>query len=138
MALKRKTKINPNFSMASMTDVIFLLLIFFMVTSTVVVPNAIKLTLPQSQKQTAAKPLSRVTIDKNLKYYVAFGNQREKQVSLNDIAPFLQERRNQEPEMFVALYADETVPYGEIVRILNIANENKFKMVLATRPQRNR
>lgn len=137
MALKRKTKINPNFSMASMTDVIFLLLIFFMVTSTVVVPNAIKLTLPQSQKQTAAKPFSRVTIDKNLNYYVAFGNQREKQVPLNEIAPFLQKCYNQEPEMFVALYADETVPYREIVRILNIANENKFKMVLVTRPQRN-
>jgi biopolymer transport protein ExbD len=138
MALKRKTKINPNFSMASMTDVIFLLLIFFMVTSTIVVPNAIKLTLPQSQKQTAAKPLSRVTIDKQLNYYVAFGNQREKQVSLNDIAPFLQEHYNREPEMFVALYADETVPYGEIVRVLNIANENDFKMLLITRPPRNR
>ncbi|MDR0348162.1 MAG: biopolymer transporter ExbD [Tannerella sp.] len=138
MALKRKTKINPNFSMASMTDVIFLLLIFFMVTSTIVVPNAIKLTLPQSQKQTATKPLSRVTIDKQLNYYVAFGNQREKQVALNDIAPFLQKHYNQEPEMFVALYADETVPYGEIVRVLNIANENDFKMLLITRPPRNR
>ena len=85
MALKRKTKIEPNFSMSSMTDIIFLLLIFFMLTSTVVVPNAIKLTLPQAQKQTAAKPQSRVTIDKNLNYYVAFGNQREKQVSFDDI-----------------------------------------------------
>ena len=92
MALKRRTKVNEAFSMASMTDVIFLLLIFFMVTSTVVIPNAIKVTLPQAQKQTA--------------------------------------------EMFVALYADETVPYKEIVKILNIANENKFKMVLATRPQK--
>lgn len=120
--------------MASMTDVIFLLLIFFMVTSTVVVPNAIKLTLPQSQKQTAAKPLSRVTIDANLNYYVAFGNQREKQVTFDDITPFLQEQYNKEPEMYVALYADETVPYREIVKVLNIANENQFKIVLATRP----
>ena len=120
--------------MASMTDVIFLLLIFFMVTSTVVVPNAIKLTLPQSQKQTAAKPLSRVTIDKNLNYYVAFGNQREQQVAFDNITQFLQERYSQEPEMFVALYADEAVPYGEIVKVLNIANEHKFKMLLATRP----
>lgn len=120
--------------MASMTDIIFLLLIFFMVTSTVVVPNAIKLTLPQAQKQTAAKPFSRVTIDKNLNYYVAFGNQREKQVTFDDITPFLQERYNQEPEMSVALYADETVPYGEIVKVLNVANKNKFKMVLVTRP----
>jgi biopolymer transport protein ExbD len=138
MTLKRKTKINPNFSMASMTDIIFLLLIFFMVTSTVVVPNAIKLNLPQSQKQTSLKPLSRVTIDKNLDYYVAFGNQREKQVSLDDIAPFLQEHYIRDPETSVLLYADETVPYREIVRILNLANENKFKIVLATRPQRNR
>ena len=134
MALKRKTKIEPNFSMASMTDIIFLLLIFFMLTSTVVVPNAIKVTLPQAQNQTAAKPLSRVTIDKNLNYYVAFGNQRERQVSFDDITPFLQECYNLEPEMFVALYADETVPYREIVKIINIANKNNFVMILITRP----
>ena len=131
MALKRRTKVNESFSMASMTDVIFLLLIFFMVTSTVVIPNAIK-----AQKQTAAKPLTRVTIDANLNYYVAFGNQREKQVSFEEITPFLQDSYAKEPEMFVALYADETVPYKEIVRILNIANQNKFKMVLATRSQK--
>ncbi|MDH6312006.1 biopolymer transport protein ExbD [Parabacteroides sp. PFB2-10] len=136
MALKRRTKTEANFSMASMTDVIFLLLIFFMVTSTVVIPNAIKVTLPQSQKQTAAKPLTRVTIDANLNYYVAAGKQRERQVSFEEITPFLQESQTMEPDMFVALYADETVPYREIVKILNIANENNFKMVLATRPQR--
>lgn len=136
MALKRRTKVSENFSMASMTDVIFLLLIFFMVTSTVVIPNAIKVTLPQSQKQTAAKPLTRVTIDANLNYYVAFGKQKEVQVSFQEITPFLQDCYVKEPEMYVALYADETVPYKEIVKILNIANENKFKMVLATRPQR--
>ena len=136
MALKRRTKVNEAFSMASMTDVIFLLLIFFMVTSTVVIPNAIKVTLPQAQKQTAAKPLTRVTIDANLNYYVAFGKQKEVQVSFDEITPFLQDSSATEPEMFVALYADETVPYKEIVKILNIANENKFKMVLATRPQK--
>ena len=136
MALKRRTKVNEAFSMASMTDVIFLLLIFFMVTSTVVIPNAIKVTLPQAQKQTAAKPLTRVTIDANLNYYVAFGKQKEVQVSFDEITPFLQDSYGKEPEMFVALYADETVPYKEIVKILNIANENKFKMVLATRPQK--
>ena len=122
--------------MASMTDVIFLLLIFFMVTSTVVIPNAIKVTLPQAQKQTAAKPLTRVTIDANLNYYVDFSKDRERQVTFDEITPFLQECAAKEPEMFVALYADETVPYKEIVRILNIANENKFKMVLATSPKR--
>ncbi|MEE1063760.1 MAG: biopolymer transporter ExbD, partial [Paludibacteraceae bacterium] len=62
MALKRRNKAEASFSMSSMTDIIFLLLIFFMLTSSVVHPNAIKLMLPQSNSQTAAKPLTRVTI----------------------------------------------------------------------------
>ena len=132
MALKRRTKPNETFSMASMTDIIFLLLIFFMITSTLVVPNAIKVTLPQAQQQTAAKPYSRVTIDAGLNYYVAFGTQRERHVSFEEIAPFLQEQQMRDPDMFVGLYADESVPYREVVKILNIANENKFKMFLAT------
>ena len=69
MALKRRQKISPNFSMASMTDIIFLLLIFFMITSTMVSPNAIKVLLPQGKQQTSAKPLTRVIIDKQLNYY---------------------------------------------------------------------
>ena len=119
--------------MASMTDIIFLLLIFFMITSTVVSPNAIKVLLPQGKQQTSAKPLTRVIIDKDLNYYAAIGNEAERPVSLDELPGFLKECANREPEMYVALYADETVPYREIVRILNIANENHFKMVLATR-----
>jgi len=133
MALKRRTKISPNFSMASMTDIIFLLLIFFMITSTVVSPNAIKVLLPQGKQQTSAKPLTRVIIDKDLNYYAAFGNEAEMPILLDELPEFLQKCAEREPEMYVALYADETVPYREIVGILNIANENKFKMVLATR-----
>ncbi len=135
MALKRKKNINAEFSMASMTDMIFLLLIFFMITSTVVVPNAIKVVLPQSQKQTSAKPLTRVTIDANLNYYVAFGKNKEHQVSFDEITPFLQDCYNKEPEVYVALYADETIPYSEVVKVLNIANENQFRMILVTRPK---
>ena len=120
--------------MASMTDVIFLLLIFFMITSTVVSPNAIKVLLPQGKQQTSAKPLTRVIIDKDLNFYAAFGNEKEKPYALNELTPFLQSCAEKEPELYVALYADESVPYREIVRVLNIANENHFKMVLATRP----
>lgn len=134
MALKRRTKISPNFSMASMTDIIFLLLIFFMITSTVVSPNAIKVLLPQGKQQTSAKPLTRVIIDKELNYFVAFGNENEQAIELAELPAFLQVCADKEPEMYVALYADETVPYREIVKILNIANENHFKMVLVTRP----
>ena len=120
--------------MASMTDIIFLLLIFFMVTSTVIVPNAIKVNLPQAEKQTAAKPLTRVTIDQNLNYHIAYGNQREQQVSFDDIIPFLQACYEKDPGLYVALYADEKVSYGEVVKVMHIAYVNDFKMVLMTRP----
>ena len=132
--LKRRAKISPAFSMASMTDLIFLLLIFFMITSTMVSPNAIKVLLPQGKQQTSAKPLTRVIINKELQLFVAFGNDKEQPISMEELAPFLQPCAEREPEMYVALYADESVPYREIVSVLNIANENKFKMVLATRP----
>ena len=122
--------------MASMTDVIFLLLIFFMVTSTVVFPNAIKVNLPQSSQQAAAKPLSRVTIDANLNYYVAFGNERELPTDIDQLVDFLLRTREREPEMLVAIYADESVPYGEVVKILDLANKHNLKMVLATAPER--
>lgn len=131
--LKRRQKISPAFSMASMTDLIFLLLIFFMITSTMVSPNAIKVLLPQGKQQTSAKPLTRVIIDKNLQFYAAFGNDKERPLQPEELTPFLQECAQKEPEMYVALYADESVPYREIVKVLNIANENKFKMVLVTR-----
>lgn len=122
--------------MASMTDVIFLLLIFFMVTSTVVFPNAIKVNLPQSSQQAAAKPLSRVTIDADLNYYVAFGNEREQPTDIDNLVDFLLKTREREPEMFVAIYADQSVPYGEVVKILDLANKHNLKMVLATAPER--
>ena len=76
MGLKRRNRVSPNFSMASMTDVIFLLLIFFMITSTVVSPNAIKVLLPQGKQRTSTKPLTRVVIDKDLNFYAAFGNEK--------------------------------------------------------------
>jgi len=136
--LKRRNKINPSFSMSSMTDVIFLLLIFFMITSTMVSPNAIKVLLPQGKQQTSAKPLTRVIIDKELNVFAAFGNDREQALSFEELTPFLQGCADREPDMYVALYADESVPYREIVKVLNIANENHFKMVLATRPPENK
>ncbi len=135
MALKRRQKVSAEFSMASMTDMIFLLLIFFMITSTVVVPNAIKVVLPQSKQQTSAKPLTRVTIDSDLNYYVAFGKEKERRISFDEITPFLQNCYAKEPDVYVALYADENISYKEVVKVLDIANRNNFKMILVTRPK---
>ncbi|MDR0686409.1 MAG: biopolymer transporter ExbD [Dysgonamonadaceae bacterium] len=135
MAIKRKRRVTTEFSMASMTDMIFLLLIFFMITSTVVIPNAIKVVLPQSAQQTKAKPLTRVVIDAGLHYYVAYGKSREKEVTFDEITPFLKDCYTKEPDVYVALYADESIPYREVVRVLDIANRNSFKMILVTRPK---
>ena len=131
--LKRRNAVSPQFSMSSMTDIIFLLLIFFMITSTMVSPNAIKVLLPQSSQQTSAKPLTRVIIDRDLNYYTAFGNDDEMPIVFEELTDFLIDCSQKEPDMYVALYADESVPYKEIVKVLNIANENQFKVVLATR-----
>lgn len=134
MALKQRFTIESNFSMSSMTDVIFLLLIFFMITSTIVTPNAIQVALPRAQQKAQVKPITRVTIDKDMNFYVAHGEETERQVSFEEITPFLQQAYSADPNIFVALYADETVPYGEIVSVLDIANQNEFNMVLMTRP----
>lgn len=134
MSLKRRTKATPTFNMASMTDIIFLLLIFFMITSTMVAPNAIKVLLPQGGKQTMARAVSRVVIDKELNLYVANGSEEERLVTMEELPAVLNEAVNDSTELFVSLYADEEVPYRNIVEVLSVANENNFKMVLATRP----
>lgn len=131
---KRRVKVSPTFNMASMTDIIFLLLIFFMITSTMVAPNAIKVLLPQGKKQTTVKATARVVLDKDLNLYAALGSEEEKPVALEDLPALLKTQVNDSTELFVSLYADESVPYKNIVEILSVANENHFTMVLATRP----
>lgn len=131
---KRRVKVSPTFNMASMTDIIFLLLIFFMITSTMVSPNAIKVLLPQGKKQTTVKATARVVIDRDLNLYAAMGSEDEQPVTLEELPAVLGKQVNDSTELFVSLYADESVPYKNIVEILSVANENHFKMVLATRP----
>lgn len=128
MALKRSSKISPNFSMSSMTDLVFLLLIFFMITSTLVHPNALKLLLPQSANQTSAKPLTTLAITKDLKYYI-----ETKQVQFEDIEPLLQQKWGQNPDIYISLHVDESVPMKEVVKLMNIAKDDKYKLILATR-----
>jgi biopolymer transport protein ExbD len=135
MAIRRRRKILADFNMASMTDLIFLLLIFFMITSTLITPNAIQVDLPQSTQQSETRPIARVTIDKNLNYYVAMDKQEERQVDFDEILPFLQSAAESHSGLYVALYADETIPYAEVIRVLDIVYQNKLKMILVTRPK---
>jgi biopolymer transport protein ExbD len=132
--LKRQNNLMAAFSMASMTDVIFLLLIFFMVTSTFVFPTGLEVNLPQSTEQSAIKPSTKVYIDANDSIFAAAGEDKPQPVSLQTLPVFLKMANEQDSTGFVALYADETVKYGRIVEVLNIGAENNLKMVLATQP----
>jgi biopolymer transport protein ExbD len=135
MSLSSRHKVSVQFSMPGMADIIFLLLIFFMLTSTLVVPNALKLLLPQSNNQTSAKPVTTVSITKDLRYYlekteIPFAN-LEKELQRDLRAYRL--KYNEDPT--ISLYADRTVPLEHVVKVMNIARRNNYKLILATSPE---
>ncbi len=130
MNLRPRSKILAEFNMSSMTDIIFLLLIFFMLTSTLVSPNALKLLLPNSSSQTRAKSNISVSIDKDLNYY--FGTEA---VTLDELREKIQAKANSEEEPTIVLNVEKTVPIDNVVKIMNIGNELKVKMILATSPK---
>ena len=132
--MKRQNELLATYSMASMTDVIFLLLIFFMVTSTLVFPTALEVNLPQSSEQTAIKPGTRVYIDKDQNLYASFGETEPQPLAEDQLLAFLQLTQKQDSTQFIALYADEAVPYGKIVEVLDLTARHNLKMVLATKP----
>ncbi len=138
MALKRQHKSLSMFSMASMTDVIFLLLIFFMVTSTFVFPSAMEVNLPQSGQQTAIKPTTRIYIDKDMNMFVQQSDSLKqgelKPLPLDQLYGFLEAVKQSDPTQFIALHADQEVPYGKIVDILDKGAKVGVKVVLATKP----
>lgn len=121
--------------MASMTDIVFLLLIFFMISSTLIAPNALKLLLPESNNQTSAKPITTVSITRDLKYYINDSGTL-KQVTFQEIEPFLKKRYGVgNDEIYISLHAEKTVPWEEVVKIMNIARKNKYKLIAATAPE---
>mgnify|MGYP000880299765 FL=1 len=136
MALKRKTKIADTFSMASMTDVIFLLLIFFLVTSTIIVPNTIKVTLPTSAPQSAPEtPSVRITLTPDLRYYMSIDRSAPTELTQEALKEQLGIFAAEHPEAFVSIQADEQVPYKEVVAVINAAARASLKVVLATRAE---
>lgn len=134
MGIRSQNRISAEFSMSSMTDIVFLLLIFFMVTSTLIAPNALKLLLPNSNNQTQANPVASVSIKDNLNgtYSYAVGT---------TIMPFenienelVKEVVGQE-EPYVSLHVDKSVPMEEVVKVMNIAKKHEYKLILATQPE---
>ena len=129
MAIKSRNKVNPQFSMSSMTDIVFLLLIFFMITSTMIHPNALKLLLPKSNSQVSAKPITTVSIDQNLDYYI-----ERSLVQLSELESALRVKFDGVPEedRTISLHAEQSVPISEVVKVLNIAKSNNYRLILAT------
>ena len=136
MAIKRTTKVDAGFSMSSMTDIVFLLLIFFLVTSTLVNPNALKLLLPKSTGQVSAKATVSVSIKdwKNGTYSYHI-NGDEKPIRFDEVEDALIEELQSEEDPTFSIYSDETVPVKEVVAMMNIAKRNHYKVILATSPE---
>ena len=140
MALKRQFPTLDTFSMSSMTDVIFLLLIFFMVTSTLIQPSAVDVNLPESGEQTQLKPQTEVYVDSVAGLWLV--EDRNDSTGTASIArPMVKEKLASELRRLqaadstrtVALYADERVGYGHVMEILDIAATERLRMVLATK-----
>ena len=127
MALRSRNKVSANFNMSSMTDIVFLLLIFFMLTSTLVSPNALKLLLPSSKAKTLEKQTISISITKDIDFYI-----NEQKVTAASIEQELRLLIHNEVEPAIILHTDKTVAIEHVVKVMDIAYRNKYKIVLAT------
>ena len=137
MALKRNTKVLSETGMSSMTDLVFLLLIYFLLTSTLVNPNALKLLLPKSTGQVSDKASISVSIkdwhqDDKFTYHI---NGDETPVPFVEVEDKLIDLLQAEEDPTFSIYSDETVPVKEVVALMNIAKRNHYKVILATSPE---
>ena len=127
MKLKGRNKVSPEFSMSSMTDIVFLLLVFFMLTSNA--PNALDLLLPKAKGKSTNTQNVSVTIDKNLNYYV-----NNQQINGEYIEIKLKKALEGQEKPTIILRAEESVAIKEAVNVMDIANKNSYKVILAVRP----
>jgi len=134
MALKRRNRVEATFAMSSMTDLIFLLLLFFVMASTMSSPNDIKINLPQARAKTTTKQLvAKVFIDDMGQYSVAMGQEKPVTINEDDLEGYLSSVQVKDSAMYIALHADEDIAYKQVVKVLDIANEHKMKLVIATK-----
>ena len=136
MGLKTRNKVSPNFNMSSMTDIVFLLLIFFMLTSTLVTTNALDLVLPNSKSKSVKKQTVSVSIDKALVHKVD-----DEVVNPESMEYVIKQHltdamaKNGTDDQIIVLGVDKSVPIEYAVKVMDIAYQNKYKIVLATNPE---
>ena len=129
MNIRGRNKITPEFNISSMTDIVFLLLIFFMLASTLVTTNAIDILLPKAAGKTENKKAVSVSIKKDLSYFID-----QRQVSDTQLETELISVLKAEQTPTLILRAEKSVPVENVVRVMDIANRNKFKVILAVKP----
>ncbi len=127
MKLKGRNKISPEFSMSSMTDIVFLLLIFFMLTANS--PNALDLLLPKARGKSTNTQNVSVTINRDLEYFV-----NNQQINGEYIEIELKKALEGQEKPTIILRAEESVAIKEAVNVMDIANRNNYKVILAVRP----
>ena len=133
MGLKKRNKVEASFSMASMTDIIFLLLLFFVISSTMSTPNDIKINLPQSKASTSTKSvIARVSINEKGEYFVSQGNSKPEAIAPELLESYILNLVAKDSTTYIALHADQNIAYKEVVKVLDIANQHKLKLVIAT------
>ncbi|MCW8979824.1 MULTISPECIES: biopolymer transporter ExbD [Altibacter] len=129
MNLRGRNKVSAEFSMSSMTDIVFLLLVFFLLTSPAVTPDALDLILPKAKGKSSNVQKASVSITKDGAYYV-----NKERVSEYNIETELKNALAGQEEPTIILRAEEGVPIEDAVFVMDIANKNNFKVVLAVRP----
>ncbi|XMO85139.1 biopolymer transporter ExbD [Algibacter sp. AS12] len=129
MNFRGRNKVTLEFNMSSMTDIVFLLLIFFMIASTLVTTNAIDILLPKASGKTENKKSVAVSIKKDLTYYID-----QKRVGESVLENELLAALSSQDQPTIVLRAEESVPVKNVVKVMDIANRNKFKVVLAVKP----
>lgn len=131
MAIKHGSKVDKSFSASSMTDLMFLLLLFLLIATTLINPNALKLMLPKSSNQLKDKAMTTVSIQQNgasYSYYVEL----ERVQGIEGVEQALKTRLSGQQDGTVSLHCDKSVAVDEVVKVMNIAKDNNYKLILAT------
>ena len=128
MNLRGRNKVDPSFNMSSMTDIVFLLLIFFMLTSTLVTVSAIDVLLPKAGGKTENSKSVAVTITNKSLFYID-----KTKVSSSKLESEILRKVGTDKKKTIVIRGDKDVPYKNVMKVIDIANKNKLKMILAVK-----
>jgi biopolymer transport protein ExbD len=128
MKIRGRNKVNASFNMSSMTDIVFLLLIFFMLTSTLVTVSAIDVLLPKAGGKTENQTSVAVTVTSKSEFYID-----KTKVSERNLESEILSKVGPDKKKTVVIRGDQNVPYKKVMKVIDIANKNKLKMILAVK-----